>query len=115
MKPFAIRATKGERANPLRVKRLPANRKFRLLRIKPGVFRRQNGSCRCILAVPFFAFCDVELETVCSWQLPRRAGHRNTDFLISSPNVPVYLRGLEIEGTNRIKTAVLRVRSVRPP
>src|SRR5205807_10309032 len=46
------------------------------------MFRRQDGSRRCILAVPFFAFGDVELEAVRSWQLPRRAGHRNTHFLI---------------------------------
>src|SRR5712671_1486539 len=48
IKRFGVRAAQGEGANPLGLKRLPANGKFRLLRVKPGVFRRQNSSCRCI-------------------------------------------------------------------
>src|SRR5207249_4484083 len=60
MKPFAISAAQGESANQLGLKRLPANGKFRLLRIKLGVLRRQNRSRRCILAIPFFALGDVE-------------------------------------------------------
>src|SRR5207248_2373901 len=51
---------------------------------------RSSGR-RCILAIPFFALGDVQLETVCSWKIPRRAGHRNTHFLKGSPNVPIYL------------------------
>src|SRR5207302_6976965 len=94
IKRFAVRATQGEGANPLWVKRLPAKRKFRLLRVKLGVFLRENrrsSSRRCILAIPFFALGDVELETVCSWKIPTGAGHRNTHFLKGSPNVSVYL------------------------
>src|SRR4029077_302798 len=95
MKPFAVSAAQGESANQLGVKRLPANGKFRLLRIKLRVFLRENRNtsrgCRCILGVPFFALGDVELETVRSWQLPGRAGHRNSHFLIGCPNVPVHL------------------------
>src|SRR4029077_12994889 len=98
MKPFAVSAAQDESANPLGLKRLPAHGKFWLLCIKLGVFlgenRRTSSSRRCILAIPFLALGDVELETVCSWQLPGWAGHRNTHFCIGSPNVPVYLWGL---------------------
>src|SRR5207249_1783466 len=83
---------------------------LRLQRVKLGVLRWQNGSRRSILAIPLLALGKAELEAVRSWQLPRRAGHRNTHFLIGSPNVPVHLRGFEIRGTDRVETGVLRVR-----
>src|SRR5207249_849363 len=90
MKRFAVSAAQGQRANPLGVKRLPANGKFRLLRIKLGVLLRQNRSCGRVLAVPFLALSNAELETVRSWKIPGGAGYRNTHFLIDAPNVPVY-------------------------
>src|SRR6266536_3622489 len=46
MKPFAVSATQGERANPVGVKRLPAHGELRLLRVKLGVLRFQDCSCR---------------------------------------------------------------------
>src|SRR5438552_9854917 len=115
MKRFAVSAAQGQRAYRLGVKPLPANGKFRLLRVKLGVLRWQNGSRRSILAIPLLALGKAELEAVRSWQLPRRAGHRNTHFLIGSPNVPVHLRGFEIRGTDRVETGVLRVRIAPPP
>ena len=64
MKYFAISAAQGKSTNTLRVKRLPANGKFRLLRVKLGVLLRQNGSRRGILAVPFITLGDAELKAV---------------------------------------------------
>src|SRR5437899_12642526 len=104
MKPFAVTGPQGERANPAGVERLPPNGELRLLRVKLGVFLRQNGrSCggRCILAIPFFALGDVELEAVRSWQLPRRAGHRNMHFLTGCQNVAARLSVLEIGEPDR--------------
>src|SRR5437868_13884757 len=101
MKPFAVTAAQGKSTNPLRVKRLPADGKFRLLCIKVSVFLGENpmtsSSRRCVLAIPFFALGDVELETVCSWEVQRRASHRNTHLLISVPNVAAYLSGFVIK------------------
>src|SRR5206468_12439577 len=100
MKPFAVSTTQGERANPVGVKRLPAHGELRLLRIKLGVLRFQDCSCRGVLAVPFLALGNVELETVRRRELPRRAGYRNTHFLVGGPNIPVDPRGFEILGAN---------------
>src|SRR5437762_7586857 len=89
MKPFAVSTTQGERANPVGVKRLPAHGELRLLRVKLGVLRFQDRSWRSVLAVPFLALGNVDLEAVRPWQFPRWAGHRNTHFLIGCPNIPV--------------------------
>src|SRR5437588_5084231 len=89
MKRFAVSAAQGEGTNPLGVKRLPANGKFRLLRVVLRVLLRQNGSRRGILAIPFLALGNAELETVRSWKIPTGACHRNTDLLLGAPNVTV--------------------------
>src|SRR5207253_11369495 len=82
MKPFAVSTTQGERANPVGVKRLPAHGELRLLRVKLGVLRFQDCSCRGVLAVPFLALSNVELEAVRSGEIQRRAGQRTTIFMI---------------------------------
>ena len=47
----------------------------------------QNGNG--VLAIPFFALGNIELEAVRAGEVPRRAGHRESHFLIGCPNVPV--------------------------
>src|SRR5207244_8340456 len=49
MKPFAVSATQGERANPVGVKRLPAHGELRLLRGQLGAPGCQEFSCRGVL------------------------------------------------------------------
>src|ERR1043166_1869059 len=41
-----------------------------------------------VLAVPFLALGNIELEAVRSGEVPHRAGHRKSHFLIGCPNVP---------------------------
>src|SRR5262245_31457588 len=42
-----------------------------------------------VLAVPFFALGNIELAAVRAGEVRRRAGHRESHFLIGCPNVPV--------------------------
>ena len=118
MKRFAVTAAQGQRANPLGVKRLPAHGKFRLLRVILRMLRRAKegwSSRRCVLAVPFLALGNIELEAVRAGKVPRRAGHRNSHFLIGCPNVPVHPEASKLRGTDRVKRGVLRVGIVPPP
>src|SRR6476646_3129097 len=62
MKRFGVTGTQGKRADILRVKWLPAHGELRLLRVILGVLRFQDRSCRSVLAVPFLALGNIELE-----------------------------------------------------
>src|SRR5215471_1987284 len=97
MKPFAVRATQGQRPNPLGLKRLPAYRDLWLLRVILAVRCRLKGkgsrrwNCRGVLAVPFLALRKVNFETVEACKVPCRTGEGHAHFLVDRPNVPVYL------------------------
>src|SRR5262249_11465869 len=90
MKRFNIGATQRERADPFGVKRLPAHGELWLLCVIRGVRRLRAWSCRAVLAVPFLALGDVELEAVRTREVPRRAGDRNPHFLVGCPNISVH-------------------------
>src|SRR6476646_9526854 len=96
MKRFGITTAEGQRSHPLGIKRLPAHRKFWLLRVVLRVLRwdkwqvRYGENRRGILAVPFLALGNVELEAVRAGEVPHRAGDRKSHFLVGCPNVPVH-------------------------
>ena len=69
MERLGIAATQGECADILGIKRLPADRYLRLLRIiltvrRPARENSRRQHSRGIVAVPFFSFGKVHLEAV---------------------------------------------------
>ena len=121
MKRFAIAAAKGERTDPLWIKRLPAHRKFRFLCVILRVLRRDRWqacdgqNCRGVLAVPFLALGNIELEAVRTGKVPQRAGHWKSHFLIGRPDVPVHSGRFEIGSALRAKGGAQCVGIVLPP
>src|SRR5882724_7574901 len=115
MERFGVTGAQREWADPLGVKRLPALRKFRLLRVILRMLRRQNGNRRCILAVPLFAFGNIELKAIRAGKVPCRACHGKSHFLVRCPNVAVNPESFEIIGADRVKRCVLRARIVFQP
>src|SRR6266550_2838983 len=68
-----------------------------------------------VLAVPFFALGNIELEAVRAREVPHRAGHRESHFLRGCPNVPVRPWSFDVEGADFcVKRGLLRAR-VKPP
>src|SRR6266542_980803 len=114
MERFCVTSAQGECPNPFRVERLPANGEFRLLRVVLRMLRAQNCSRRCIMAVPLFALGNVELEAVCPWQAPCRAGHWKSHFLIGCPYIAVYLRRFKMRGADAARRCVKRIGIVSP-
>src|SRR5262245_42966750 len=68
-----------------------------------------------VLAVPFFTLGNIELEAVRAVEIPRWAGHRNSQFLIGCPNVPVRPWRFDVEpGQVCVKRGLLRRWIKRP-
>src|SRR5438128_7316106 len=115
MEGLGIAATQGHRADILGIKRLPADRNLRLLRIIPAVLcreareesRRQHR--RSVVAVPFLAFSKVHLQTVETRKVPCRAGEWHPYLLVNSPDIPVHTEALAVHRANRLKRIIERV------
>src|SRR6476469_6608466 len=96
MKRFAITAAQGQGADPLGIHWLPAYGKFRLLCVILRMLRRDKWqgcggqNSRGVLAEPFLALGNIELEAVCTGKVPQRTGHWESHFLVSRPDVPVH-------------------------
>src|SRR5215470_12065447 len=98
MKRFSITATQSNRTDVLGIKRLPAHRYFRLLRVIRSV-RRGHKWCqnrRSVGAVPFLALSEIHLQTVESWEVPRRTRERYPYFLVDCPDIPVSPEALPV-------------------
>src|SRR5438552_19113455 len=96
MKCLGVTGAQRQRADPLGIKRLPAHRKFRFLCVVLRVLRwdkRQEADRQdsgSVLAVPFLALGNVELEAVRTGRVPRRAGDGEAKLLIGCPDVAIY-------------------------
>ena len=99
MKRFSITATQSKRADVLRIKRLPADRHLRLLRVISGVRRGYKGHQNCIrvLAIPFLALSEIHLETVEAPEVPCGTGKGHPYFFVNSPDIAVILEALPID------------------
>src|SRR5258705_7528616 len=117
MKRFRVTATQSQRSDILGIKRLPANRHLRLLRVISSVCRRlkRNQNRRCVLAVPFLPLSEVYLKAVEAGEVPCRAGKRHPHFLVDCPDVPVHTVALTVRRANRLKRIVQRVTSSSKP
>ena len=74
MKRFGVAATQGKRADILWIKRLPANRDLRLLRVilccAPPAETGSLETVRGVLAEPLLALGKVNLEAVEAGEVP---------------------------------------------
>src|SRR5262245_38863042 len=114
MERLGVTGAQGECADPLGVKRLPAHREFRLLRVVLRMLRFEGCSGRRVLTVPLFAFGNIDLKAICAGKVPCGARYRKSHFLVSCPNVAVNPYSFEIGGSDRVKCGVLRVRVAFP-
>src|SRR5437773_11430655 len=108
MEGFGVTGAQGECADPLGVKRLPAHREFRLLRVILRMLRGENRSRRSVLTVPLFAFGNIELKAIRAGKIPGCACPRKSHFLVACPNVAVNLESSGTDGADRVKCGVLR-------
>src|SRR5262249_6377959 len=104
----------GKCADPLGVKRLPAHREFRLLCVILRMLCRKKCGCRRILAVPLFAFGNIELKAIRAGKVPCWACYGKSQFLVGCPNVAVNPYSLGIGRADRIKRGVLGARVAFP-
>src|SRR5262245_37701041 len=73
----------------------------------------QNGNG--VLAVPFFALGNIELEAVRTGEVPHRAGHRKPHFLIGCPNVPVPPWSFDVTEADFCVKGGFRGGGIKPP
>src|SRR5256886_10710010 len=64
---------------------------------------------RSVLAVPFLALREVNLEAVKAGEVPGRTRKGNPHLLVDCPDVPIHSEVLPIHRANRLKRLIKRV------
>ena len=116
MERLGIAATQRHRADILGIKRLPADRYLRLLRIirccaraRPAGTVRKVAPPRCCCCTIPRARQSPPRSYRSRREVPRGTGEWHPHFLVDSPDIPVHPEALPIRRANGVKGVIERV------